>query len=198
MKATKAARLVLEIAQGQQMFDAFLIVLNVAVEHGGVGTQADLVGGARNIEPLLPADLVVADDPAHARIENFRRRRRTPGIDLAGILEGNQGIVNGKLGDAREVADLDHGEGLQVLAGTASLEAAYLVEKIGEREIGMQAADEVKLRGAFAQALLGALPNLFERERVCAGRIRAAAKGARACNARRRRWCGLMCRLTLK
>ena len=158
------------------MLDALFFGLDVAVEHGGVGAQADLVRGAGDIEPLLAADFVVADDFAHARIENFRAAAGQR-ID-AGVLERDQRIANGKLGDAREVADLDHGEGFQVHAGAALLEAAHQVEKIFERQIGMQAADHVKFRGAFAHALLGALPDFFEREGVGAGRIGAAAEGA--------------------
>ncbi len=42
----------------------------------------------------------------------------------------------------------------------------------------MQAADQMKFRGAFAQALFGALPNLLEGKGVGAGRFRAAAEGA--------------------
>ena len=42
----------------------------------------------------------------------------------------------------------------------------------------MQAADHVKFGGAFADALFGALPDLFEREGVGAGRVGVAAEGA--------------------
>ena len=60
----------------------------------------------------------------------------------------------------------------------ALLQAAHQVQKIFKRQIGMQAADHVEFRGAFAHALFGALVNFLERERVRAGRIGIAAKGA--------------------
>ena len=40
----EAAGLVLQRAQLEQVVDAVFVVLDVAVEHGGVGLQADLVG----------------------------------------------------------------------------------------------------------------------------------------------------------
>src|SRR3989441_12697773 len=42
----------------------------------------------------------------------------------------------------------------------------------------MQAADQMELGRSFADTLLGALEDLFERKRVGPRRVRAAAKGA--------------------
>src|SRR2546430_3632108 len=42
----------------------------------------------------------------------------------------------------------------------------------------MQAADDVKLGGAFAYTLRGALINFFESKGVCAGSVGVAAKSA--------------------
>ncbi len=53
------------------MVDAVFVVLNVAVEHGRVRLQSDLVGEFRRFEPLIAIDFVVADDVAHAVGENF-------------------------------------------------------------------------------------------------------------------------------
>ena len=65
----EAVRFVLQFAQLEQMIDALFFGLDVAVKHGGVGAQANLVRGARDVEPLLPADFVVADNFAHARMK---------------------------------------------------------------------------------------------------------------------------------
>ncbi len=158
------------------MLDAFFFGLDVAVEHGGVRGQADLVRGAGDVQPLLAADFVVADDFAHARIENFRA---AAGQRIhAGVLERQQRIADGQFGDAREIADLDHGEGFQVHGRAALLEAAHHVQEIFEGQIGMQAADHVKFGGSFAHALFGALPDFFEGEGVGAGRVGIAAEGA--------------------
>ncbi len=42
----------------------------------------------------------------------------------------------------------------------------------------MQPADHVEFGGALAHALFGALVDFFQREIVCAGSVRIAAKGA--------------------
>ena len=125
---------------------------------------------------MLPADFVVADDFAHARMKNFRA---AAGQRIhAGFFHFQQRFLDRKLGDAREVAHLDHGESLEMHGGAALLQAANHFQKIFEGQIGMQAADHVKFGGAFAHALFGALINFFERESVRAGRVGVAAKGA--------------------
>src|SRR5712692_4094196 len=172
----EAAGLVLELAQQQQVLDTLLFCFDVAVEHGGVRAQADLMRRARNVQPLLAGNLVVADYFAHPRIEDFGaaagQRVHT------GLFQGQQSIADRKLGDAREVAHLNHGERLQVHARAALLESSHQVQEIMERQVRVQAADQVKLGGAFADALLGARKDLFERKGVRAGSIGAAAESA--------------------
>jgi hypothetical protein len=63
----------------------------------------------------------------------------------------------------------------------ALLEPAEQVEEVRKGQVGMQSADDVELGGPFADALLGALVDFFERKSVGAGRVRAAP---------RRRWRG--------
>ena len=46
--------------------NAVVVILNVAVQHGGVRTQTKLMRHAGGIEPLLAIEFVVADDAAHA------------------------------------------------------------------------------------------------------------------------------------
>src|ERR1700680_3035009 len=101
------------------MFDALLMGFDVAVKHSGVGMKSDLVRGARDIEPLLAADLVIANHFANAWIENLRASAGQ-GIHSR-VFQGEQRIANGKLGDSREIADLDHGESLQVHARATRL-----------------------------------------------------------------------------
>src|SRR6185295_17991216 len=60
----------------------------------------------------------------------------------------------------------------------ALLESSHHVQKILERQIGMQAANHVKFGGAFAHTLFGALPDFLERVGVGAGGIRVASKSA--------------------
>ena len=158
------------------MLDALFFGFHVAVEHGGVGMQAGFVGLARDFEPLAAGNFVVADDFAHARIENFGTAAGKR-IDSR-FFQRDEDFADGTLRDSREIADLDHGECLQVHGGAALLEAAHEVEKIFEGQIGMQAADHVKFGGAGFDALLGALPDFLEREGVSAGSVGIAAEGA--------------------
>src|SRR2546423_9829454 len=112
------------------MFDALFIRFDMAVEHRRVGVEPDLMRGARDIDPWLAADFVVADRFAHAGIENFGapagERIHTC------IFERQERIADGKPGNTREIANLDHGKSLQVHAGAARLKATNQVEKISE------------------------------------------------------------------
>ena len=172
----EAAGFILHGAQLQQVVDAVFVVLDVAVEHGGIRPEAQLVGQARGLQPFAAVDLVVADDGAHARREDLRAAAGH-GID-AGIAQLDQRFFDGELGAAGEERDLDHGEGLDVDLGKALLQAADQVEEVFERQVGMQAADDVELGDCFGVAGGRRLPGLFESHGV-AGRVALlAAKGA--------------------
>ena len=68
----KAVGFILQRAQLHQVIHAILIVFDVAVEHGGVGLEADLMGLLRCLQPLVAVDFVIADDVPYAVGENFR------------------------------------------------------------------------------------------------------------------------------
>jgi hypothetical protein len=119
------------------------------------------------VEPNLAADFVVADDAAHARVENFGAAAGA-GIHTS-FLHAAKNFFDGNLGDARKVVDFHHGERFEVDAGAALLEAANHLEEIVKRQIGVEAADDVKFGGAFANALFSALVDFVEREIVSAG-----------------------------
>ena len=67
----EAARLVLKLAQPEQMVGAMKRVFDVAVEHRGVASQAERVGRAVDCEPLLRVGLVLADLVANLRMEDL-------------------------------------------------------------------------------------------------------------------------------
>ncbi len=71
-KSLEAVGLVLQGAEFQQMIDPVFVVLDVAVEHGGIRLQPDLMSQLRGIQPLVAVNLVIADDVAHAIGKNFR------------------------------------------------------------------------------------------------------------------------------
>ena len=89
-------------------------------------------------------------------------------------------LADGDLRALREVADLDHGERLQVHLREALLQAAQHLAVPVERQLGMQPADDVELGDGFAPALAGALPDLLERHGVGLGIVRPLAEGAQA------------------
>src|SRR5579872_5261679 len=67
----EAASLILQAAQPDKMVCPVFFVLNVAVQHGRIGFQADLVRRACSLQPLLAINLVIADHPPHALFENL-------------------------------------------------------------------------------------------------------------------------------
>ena len=62
----EAARVVLQLAQAQQVVDPLLVVLDVVVEHRAVRRHAHAVGQAMHLEPLLGRLLARRDELAHA------------------------------------------------------------------------------------------------------------------------------------
>ena len=71
MKAWKPSRLVLQRAQAQQVIDAVLERLDVAVEHRRVGAHARRVRDAVHLEVLVGGRLVVRDARAHLGVEDL-------------------------------------------------------------------------------------------------------------------------------
>jgi len=96
----------------------------------------------------------------------------------ARLFQLHQRYFGGKFRDAREVAYLDHRERFQVHARAALLQPADHFQKIFERQVRVQAADDVKLQRPFAHALFRARINFIQCKIVSARRIRIAAKRA--------------------
>src|SRR3954470_22002558 len=71
-KSLEATGFVLDLAELQEMIDAVLIVLDMAVEHCRIGFESQLVSQTGGVQPLAAVYLVVADDGAHARSEYLR------------------------------------------------------------------------------------------------------------------------------
>src|SRR5260370_20902911 len=97
---------------------------------------------ARDAEPHLAADFVVADDFTHARMKNLRAAAGQR-IDTR-LFKFEERVFDGKLGDAREIADLHHGERFDVHPVAALFEAADESEEMAEAQIPMHAADDVE------------------------------------------------------
>jgi len=67
---------------------------------------------AREGEPHLAADLVIADDATHTRMENLRAAARAR--IHAGSFHFLQSLFDRKLGNARKVVNLDHRESFEM------------------------------------------------------------------------------------
>jgi len=174
----EAAGFVLDLAQLEEMVDAVFVVLDVAIEHGGIGAEAVFMGQARGVEPLAAVDLVIADDRAHAGGEDFGAAAGH-GIDSR-FAHADQGFVDGELGTAGQVRDFNHGEGLDMYLGETHFQAADKIEKIFEGQIGMEAADDVELGDGFGVAGGCRFPGFFEGHGVPSGIAFGAAEGAEA------------------
>jgi len=55
---------------------ALFLGFHVPIKHGGVGMQSNFVRLPRDVEPHSAADLVIANNPAHARMKNLRASAR--------------------------------------------------------------------------------------------------------------------------
>src|SRR6267378_2942365 len=127
-ESLEAAGLILQSTQLQQVIDSILIVLDVSIEHGGIGFEADLMSQPRRVEPLVAINLVIANDVPHAVGENLgspaRQRIHTRLFHL------DERLTYGKLRALCKVGDLYHGEGLHVHLRETFLQSGNQVEKI--------------------------------------------------------------------
>ena len=89
-----------------------------------------------------------------------------------------QRFADGELCALGEVRNLYHREGFQVNVGKALLEARHQIEKILERQIGMEPTDDVKFCYSLAIAGSSCLPGFLERHGVGTWRVFLPAKGA--------------------
>ena len=120
-----------------------------------------------NLQVAIGAALVVRDLPADALGEDLgaaaRQRIEPGGHQLA------QHLLVGHAVEIGEERDLDGGEAFQVDVGPDALEAAQQLRVVVERQIGMQAVDDVDFGERLMRALAQLVPRLFERHRVGAG-----------------------------
>ena len=118
-------------------------------------------------EVAIGAALVVADLLPHALGEDLGAaagQRIEPRL-----LQLAQHLLVGLAVEIGEERDLDGGEALQVDLGADLLEAAQHVRVVRERQVGMQAVDDVDFGQRLAGALPQLVPRLLERHRVRPG-----------------------------
>ena len=172
----EAASLVLQGAQLQQVIHSVGVVFDVSVQHRRIRFEAQPVRRARGFQPFFAIDLVIADDRPHARSENLRAAAGHRVHSRLAQLE--QRLFNAELGAASQKRDLHHGEGLDVHLGETLLEAANQIEEELKRQIGVQAADDVKLGDCLGIAGGRGFPSLIEGHGVTRRVAFFAAEGA--------------------
>ena len=151
------------LAQLDQMRDALLDRLDMPVQHGRVGGDAEIVRGAMHVEPVLLAHLGLEGLVMNTIVEDFGAAAGHavhPRVAQCGqhLLD-----AHARLADAGEVNDLDCGESLQMHVRAAGLDRAAHVGVVAEGQLGVQPADDVGLGRAALVGLGGHLDDLVNR-----------------------------------
>ena len=151
-------------------------LLDVTVEHGGVGAQAQGVRFAMDVEPVARVGLVLADLVADLGMENFRsapRQAAQPGLDH--LLEHPADRL---LGDEAEPVNFDRRPGLDVQLGIRVVNDADDVEIPIERLEVMQPADDMDFGRAGPRGFEHAFANHLVAEFVRLGSFQVRTKRA--------------------
>ena len=155
----KAARLVLQLAQPAEVIDAVPGLLDVAVEHRGVGAQAELVRLAVDAEPLGGVGLVLADLIADFGMKNLRAAAGQTA--QARVLELGEKVARRPAGQPGEPVPFHRRVRLEVQPRMRLVDDADDVQIPFVRQLMVQTADDVQLGGAAALGLGGALQDLL-------------------------------------
>ena len=132
--------------------------------------------GSHDVQPLLAADLLVADKIAHPAGEDLSPtagQRTKPGL-----LELDQHVVDRLSGQPGKVDDLAGGERLDVDAGRQLLETAQHLEVIGVGQTRILAAHDVDLGNAAGERLACFVEHLVDGERIGLGVAVVVTEGA--------------------
>ncbi len=126
----------MELSQLDEVGDAFGGGLDVAVENGGVGEEAEGVGGAVDLEPLVGADLALEGLVVDAIVEDLFAAAGE-GAEARFLQVGEHGAktfepILPPLTDAGEMHDLDRRERLDVQCGCGLENGAKHVGVVGE------------------------------------------------------------------
>lgn len=162
----EAVRLVLQFAQLAEVVDAVLGLFDMAVEHRGVGAQAQLVSGAVDFEPVAAVRFVLADLGADVGMKNLRATAGHAAEARVDQLLQDPAIR--LLGDVTEPVDFDSGPRLDVNFGVGLVDDSDDVDVPVEILLVMQAADDMNLCCAGRFRFECSLANHIVRERVAA------------------------------
>src|SRR5262249_39268403 len=111
-KGLKTAGLVLQLSQPAEVVDAVSSVLDVAVKHGGIGTQAECVCLAVDADPGVGIRFVFANPVANLGMKDLGPAARQTAETRR--LEFRKDIARGPAGEARKPVPFDSRVSLQV------------------------------------------------------------------------------------
>ena len=175
-KSLKAARLVLQVAQFEQMVGAVEGVLDVSVEHCGIAPQAERVGRAMDVEPLLRVGLVLAYLVAHFGMKDLGAAAGQAAE--ARVLHLHEDVADRTLGEMAKPVDLDRRPGLQMERRMVVVQQPDDVEIPVVVPLVVQTADDVHLGRAGLDRFLAAGEDLFVAHHVAAGIAEVGTEGA--------------------
>ena len=138
--------------------------------------QAQVVRGPVHLQPHVGADLVVADHSPHGRSKDFRaaaRQRSQPGF-----LEPLQDFLHRHPGEVRVIGDFNGRKSLQVDRREALFQPAKEIDVILERQVGMEAADNVKFGHGFRPVFARDAESFLQRHGVRSRSVRLAPESA--------------------
>ncbi len=169
----EAARFVLQLAEADEVVDAVVGLLDVAVEHRAVGAEAQLVGRAVDFEPAAGVGLVFADLVADLGMEDFGAAAGQAAE--AGFDHVFEHLADGFFGQPAEPIDFDGRPGLEVQLGIGVVQQADDVDVPVVLPLVVQAADDVHLGAAVLDRLGAAGEDLLVAHHVA---LRVAQVGA--------------------
>ena len=137
----EAARLVLDVAQSDEVLQALLDRLHMTVEHRRVRAYAERMCGLHRLDPLGGRRLLWTDDRAHAIRENLRaaaRKRRK-----SRLLQKREHLLDAFSRHLGKMHDLNGRKRLDVGIGQSRLDLAHNAEIVVERLRRMKRRDDV-------------------------------------------------------
>jgi pimeloyl-ACP methyl ester carboxylesterase len=137
----EAARLVLQFPQPDQVVDAVPDLLDVPVEHGGVGAQTQIVRLVVNPHPGVGIGLVLADPVADLWVEDLGAAAGQTAQTC--LLELGQQLPCGATGQSLEPVPLDGSVSLEVKSWVSLVDDADNVQIPLIGELMVQPADDV-------------------------------------------------------
>ena len=131
----EAARLILDLADRDEMLQALLDRLDMAVHDGGIRADAEAVRRLHRLDPLIRRRLLRADDRPHAVRKDLGAAARQAVEAI--LFEQAQDLADALVRHLGKVHDLDRRKGFDIDMRQSRLDLAHDGAIIRERLIGM-------------------------------------------------------------